>query len=249
MGGSLAGSSPAETMALLSVVSGKYTTPKDAATGVRTFGQQVGLSGLKGKGIMGAASQLQAMPDAQRKAFLKDNKEVNTAYSFIVEQRAVIARRQKEIDQVISATGTGSSYILQATAAMTSPTTEAGRINAARMQAKQAAVAQEIGRESQFAVRGFENQMTIQRIQTQMEQRHNNPVARYLYTHGAEAAQTMGVPNSVTQSAVKLGALFDWVPLANKAMAGLSQVADKMNQAARPDNRAEQRARVAEPTE
>jgi hypothetical protein len=107
-GAAAAGSSAVETGALTTILSdafGRSTGDRLAA-----FGTKVSLNKeLAGKGIMGAAEALQAMPEERRKAFLKDDLETNQVYNALVQRGADVRAMEKKLQAGVNATGTANA--------------------------------------------------------------------------------------------------------------------------------------------
>lgn len=113
-GAAVAGASPAETIAALSVLAGRFKSGETAADRLKGFGVAVGIDErFKGRGILGSFRQLQALPEAERAEFLGKSAELNTVFAILSEEIAAVEARQRQIEQAIRTATGPSSRIAQ----------------------------------------------------------------------------------------------------------------------------------------
>lgn len=146
-GAGLAGSSPEETFALLSVLAGRLASGQQAADRGKAFGTKVGITpGFRGKGIIGAFDILEAGTEGERRKFLGESQELNVFYDILKTERDEVVKRTRELERARLRTGTPESAIMQAR--------ERARLNP-KIQAtnvvEQSEIYREIARENAFA--------------------------------------------------------------------------------------------------
>jgi hypothetical protein len=96
-GTALTGSSPEETLAMLSVLAGKFKSGDTAADRIKAFSSKVGISKdkrLKGKSVLEALRTVQNDFSAKdRGEFLGEGVEINTAFRYLMENDSLITSR------------------------------------------------------------------------------------------------------------------------------------------------------------
>jgi hypothetical protein len=86
-GGTVIGSTPEETTAIMSVLSARFKSPDTAADRTKGFGVRAGIDPrFAGAGFIGAFERLATLPETERKDFLGDSQELNTFYSVMKEE-------------------------------------------------------------------------------------------------------------------------------------------------------------------
>lgn len=111
-GAAPSGSSPAETLSLLSVLASRFKSGDEAATAIKGFGAKVAIDPeLAGKGIVGAFRELQKMPESAREEFLKENEQLNSVYAILTEEVGTVEERAARIAEEIRIAGTDASLI------------------------------------------------------------------------------------------------------------------------------------------
>lgn len=114
-GAGLAGSSPEETFALLSVLAGRLASGQQAADRGKAFGTKVGITpGLRGLGIVGAFKQLRAGTEGDRRAFLGESQELNVFFNILETEIGEVEKRTRELEQARIRVGTPESAIMLA---------------------------------------------------------------------------------------------------------------------------------------
>ncbi|WP_436715069.1 hypothetical protein U8335_20330 [Roseiconus lacunae] len=138
-GTALIGSTTGETSAALSVLSSRFGSAERAGDRLKAFASKANLDPrLDGKGLLGAVQALRGFSEDDRKKFLGDSIEVNTAYEFLSEDFNAIKKRQQITSAAVASTGTASSPTAQRVAAAAADK---------RIQARVAAAKAKIGRE------------------------------------------------------------------------------------------------------
>lgn len=245
-GASVAGSSPAETGALLSVLSGKFATPQTAADRLRAFGTRVSLDDdLKGKGIIGATRALQSMSPEQRKEFLGASQELNSAFNRISESLSQLATTTAKMETAISRTGTPTSPVNSAVAArMNNPFT--GSRERAAMASRRAAVGREVAN-LELAQGGFETQAVIDDHVAGLKRSGRAGPSQFAGEATGIGMQFMGFNAGATQAAMQVvdshavrnhvlyTGLFDSIKNLNAASENLREASD-VARAARAEN-------------
>lgn len=114
-GAGLAGSSPEETFALLSVLAGRLASGQQAADRGKAFGTKVGITpGLRGLGIVGAFKKLQGGTEADRRKFLGESQELNVFFNILETEIGEVEKRTRELEQARILVGTPESAIMLA---------------------------------------------------------------------------------------------------------------------------------------
>jgi hypothetical protein len=193
-GASLAGASPAETMALLSVMTGRFASPEAAAARIKILGTNIGISPtLRGKGILGGVAALQGMSEKDRGGFLGQSAEQNSAYMVITQEMAAIQARQQTIEAAIRT----EQIIPNAVAAAFDTSTAAGRTNLARSNLARATAEGEISGEAALASGGFGREASLSRYKAGAISRGVDPVSRYIGGMIATQGTEVGLPGEV----------------------------------------------------
>lgn len=114
-GAGLAGSSPEETFALLSVLAGRLASGQQAADRGKAFGTKVGITpGFQGLGIVGAFKKLQGGTEEDRRKFLGESQELNVFFSILETEIGEVEKRTRELEGARLRTGTPESAIMLA---------------------------------------------------------------------------------------------------------------------------------------
>lgn len=111
-----AGTQSAETLALLSVLSGEFASPKTAADRIKSFNALVGnTEQLKGLGTLGAFRELQALPQDERDSILGDSQERRAVFEKLESLAPQVEDLATRItaDQRLTATGSGGLLATQ----------------------------------------------------------------------------------------------------------------------------------------
>jgi hypothetical protein len=130
---------------------------------VRAFASLASLNPLlQGRGIMGSAEALQAMPEAQRGKILGSGMEVNEAYRLLLENSKAIKDSAESIRADIAATGEGGGALAGALATVEGSSRFMSREAVARAQQSQ-----QIAAEGRFSAdeAAFQAQLASQRAE------------------------------------------------------------------------------------
>lgn len=201
----LQGSSPAETMSVLGVLSKRFRSGETA--GYRASMLAGKLSNdprFEGKGLMGAVDTLAAMPESKRKAFLKDDKETNAAYKVILQERESILQRVAEAEKAGAMAYGDDSLVQIAEKQAFDTTTREGRNWSAYIEnnkaiAKRQSLAE--GRAAGF----FSTEAAINDQRASMEERGVNILSRYGARAAMATAQSMHATPEIVTAAGKVG--------------------------------------------
>lgn len=197
-GAAMAGASPAETMGALSVMAGRFASGEAGAARLKAFGTFAAVRpDLAGGGMLSALDSMQAMSPEDRQKLLGTSQELNAAYMVMSELEPQIRERVKQIEREIVQQAT----IPAAISAGLDPSTEAGRLNQARMQLQRSQVQAEVARERAFGEQGFETSIALQQYRGELAQQRPNFID-YAYRYAATgAAAGMGAPGDVVRGA------------------------------------------------
>jgi len=209
---SQAGSTPAETLALGSVLASSFATPKMAGERLKTFGSKVSqdekLSGLGG--AVAAAEALQGMPKKERDEFLKESIELRDAYKRITQNLPEIKRRRALVTREQSLTGTPEAAMSQLYMAASDPTTKAGREFLSINDLNRAAVRREIANEDQFFLGGAARKTALDNAMASFKESDASGFVQYVAETAGWAAQGVQVPaQQVKQATVVSGSIAD----------------------------------------
>lgn len=192
-GGNLAGSSPAETLALQSALADVLPTGEQAATAISTFGASVGQAeDLRGLGILGAVEKLQADPE-RREKFLGSNKELFIAYDKITSNLDTIREREKSIQEAIDTAHTNDSFVDRARRQKFDTSQPGGRLETEARDARRAEIERELANERSLAEGGFGARAEFNRSMTKVKNDGSrfNPIQPYVTSFvGSVAAET-----------------------------------------------------------
>lgn len=110
-----AGSDLAETLAANATLANLIG--ETAGDRVKAFASKVAIDDqLKGQGIAGAVKSLQAMPEDQRRAFLKDSIEINEAFNLLSANLPEVAKITEAVRGDIANSANGQGLLAQRTA-------------------------------------------------------------------------------------------------------------------------------------
>lgn len=105
-GGAVAKATPEETLAVLSVLAGRFKSGDTAADRIKAFSAKSGIDAgtedresFAGQGIIRVVERLDAMTAEQRADYLKDSQELNTAYIALSEELPTIKARMEDIQR------------------------------------------------------------------------------------------------------------------------------------------------------
>jgi hypothetical protein len=199
-GANLAGSSTAETMAVLGVMSSRFKSGDVAADRMKHFGVTASLQeGLKGKGIVGAFNAMQAMPEDERKEILGDSQELNAFYQAMSEETEKIAALQKKVERAIRTTGTSDDTMDAQVRMSTDSSTDIGRKNNALRSRNRAQIADEVDAERR-AVPNAQREQAMAEVQTKIRQERPGVFNEYVGVKGAELGKSLQVSPKMTKS-------------------------------------------------
>jgi hypothetical protein len=202
---SLQGSSPAEAMGVLGVLSKRFRSGETA--GMRASMLAGKLSNdprFEGKGLMGGVDMLSAMSDEERREFLKDDKETNAAYKVILQERASIMQRISEAEKAGSMAYGDDSLVSIAEKQAFDPSTREGRNWSAYIENNKSIAKRQVKSEENVA--GYYSAESATNDQrASMEARGVNIVSRYGSRGAMALAQSMHATPEVVTAAGKVG--------------------------------------------
>jgi hypothetical protein len=195
-GTALTGSSPEETLAMLSVLAGKFKSGDTAADRIKAFSSKVGISKdkrLKGKSVLEALRTVQNDFSAKdRGEFLGEGVEINTAFRYLMENDSLITSRQAEIAAAGRATGAASPLNQAVEARLSDPTERAKHM------ADRARIAAEVAQEGNLGQYGFDIARGKSQARKQLHERGANMFAR------TAADMAMGIGGAFTSDPDKV---------------------------------------------
>jgi hypothetical protein len=195
-----AGMSPEETMGALSVLASRFGSPNQAATSISTFADKASRAPfLQGQGLVQASDTLAGMSEEDRRKFLGDSKELDTAYKFLQMDRATIQRRTMEVRAEMALAGTDDS-LLASKQRMTAGGTM-GSLN--RLQ--QAKVAEDIANRENRIGRTVDQRISRTQALAQLEDEGVSPIKRFQAEAFGGAAEAVGASAELQYTATKLG--------------------------------------------
>jgi hypothetical protein len=202
-GGAIAGSSPAETMALAGILA---TRGDRASEYMSTFASQLATGDQRkkfaGLGIVGMVQKLGGMSESQRQGILGTGKETNLSYMWIQQDMAKILQQRAEVQGAMDNAG---SFVTDVEAKAFDPTTEVGRMQAGRVESIRARNVAEIGAESRLAGGGYARQTAMTRFKQNLGERGVNPISRWGASTAMDFADSMRMTPEMTTLAGRLG--------------------------------------------
>jgi len=208
-GGAIAGASPAETMAVLSVMSSNFASGETTADRIKSLLVKMGIDkefGLSGKGGIGGVEALQALSEEDRRKFLGDSQELNVAYNLIAERLPEVIERTKMIESQIEAVRSGTGGILATKYANRfSEQTAEGRRDLALEERRQAIIAEEIANENQLTEKGAQREAAIAREKARQKDENISPIAQFGGSQAAAVARTLGLSPEAAAASARSG--------------------------------------------
>jgi len=203
-GASLQGASPAETIALSSVLASRFKSGDQAATRIRSLATRFSLDDeYRGIGILDAVQKLEAAGKERQREFLKDSQEANVAFKVIGEEMSKIRERVKGVQLAIQKTGTDQSEISTQLREALDPSTEAGRTRSAELKQRKARVRQDITTEAAFAVKGVDRAAAVKDVMSDLREGDAPGMSQYAAETVAEVVRSGdGSPESIKGAAV-----------------------------------------------
>lgn len=197
-----AGSTAAETIALLSVMAGRYKSGDVAAERLKSFGGFVASKDdLKGKGIVAAVEMLRGMPEEQRKEFFGENKDVLLGYDALVGELPTFAKRLPIVQRAIDEAGTPRSFLETRAREAFDPSTQEGQLNAARVEFNSEQTKLAVAREKRLAIGGYRGATAVARGTSRMEASPRmGPVQQLYGEQGMKYAETANAPGPVIEA-------------------------------------------------
>ncbi len=205
-GGQAAGSTPAQTAGMLSVIGGQFSRGSSAALRMKAFGLKVSMDeGLAGKGIKGAFDALQAMPKHKRREFLGESLELNELYNMIELNAATIVKRSGEVQAALDKTGTAESILADKRRIAMDPSTIKGRFNIAQRAADVAKMRREIAREDAKGVTALQSDAALNRYMAGLSRKGVGPIQSATALGFGYAASGLGLGAPATRIAAQTG--------------------------------------------
>lgn len=199
-GASQAGSSPSETGALLSVLTGKFSSPESAAARIKAIGSRLALEGDSG-GIVAGVQRLQKMSTADREGFLGSSQELNSAFARISESLDAIAELEQRIEASVALTGTAGSPLNQAVASrLNNPQT--GAIERAQLERRRAAISREVSMD-RMAGGAFTRESVVDAFMSEDNVRRHIGPKRYIDNKLGQFATMMNLGPSATEGLLR----------------------------------------------
>jgi hypothetical protein len=191
-GGQVAGSSPAETMALAGILA---TRGDRASEYMGTFAAQLATGAdrkkFQGLGVVGMVSKLAGMGEAERQTILGTGKETNLAYQWIATDMAKIRNWTANIQNAMD---NAEGFAGDVEGKAFDPTTAQGQIMLQRRASIVAGNRLEIGQENRRAAGGLSRQAARQRAAARWEEQGGSPGDAYWRDKAAGIAEMMGAP-------------------------------------------------------
>jgi len=194
-GGQLAGATPAETMATLSVAASRFKTGETTADRIKAFATKVGLPStderIREKGIIEAVKGLERMPAEDRADFLGESQELNTAFKILSQELPTIEKRLVQVQQAIEKTGTAQSAVNQRLAFQYDPRTERGREALAELRKGQQEIQRDITRRRFEAAPAAERGATAEAMMTALQERDASVTEKMVAQAVGKAGETV----------------------------------------------------------
>jgi hypothetical protein len=204
-----AGGTAAEAAALISVLSENVADKSQAGNLMKALGVKVGISRdvfPEKTGVMGAVSQLDAMPVEKRSKFLGESQELNVAYQMVSKNMAKIKEQEAKIQLAIDTAGTAESPLELSRLAVFDETTDTGQRNLANLERQKAAVRRDIVREDRFAVQGAGAEATRDTVLADLDQVGAGMYPKFAAKTVAESGKFIGVSAPTIDRASMLAA-------------------------------------------
>ena len=171
-GAALTDTSPEEALATMSVMAGTFASGAAAATKFRALTTRFSTDeGLAGRGIIGGVEALMAMEEEERREFLGQNMQLNTAYQTLAARLPEVRERMGEIAGEQMAVRVGAPTLLEARLDALYSDTDRGRDRQSQREARRARIAREVENERTQAGVGFqrvtEHDRRMRRLQEQ----------------------------------------------------------------------------------
>lgn len=195
-GTAAAGSTPAETMALLGFLTKKFATPEATADRLKQFGIALSLDPrTAGLGVMQGTRVLENMSESERSKFLGRRAETITAFRNISQNREGITAFEAATGEAIRTGGTEQGPVRRARAAATLGFE--GKLLQGRMELAKETALEEMSLETFMAERGFESETAVKREIRKSRDRGESAFARAITTKpgaqlGGDVAGTPG---------------------------------------------------------
>lgn len=179
-GAGAAGATPAETMALQSVLATRFKSGSTAADRIKALGAKIALDDeLQGKGVIAAVKSLQASGEERRAEFLKESMELNAAFRVISEEMTTIEKRTQQIENAIREADSSRSALATLRASSVDVTTDVGRQTAADVAADQARIAREIANEQMYQAPSARRQAALDQVLADIKTARGDSFAQY----------------------------------------------------------------------
>lgn len=192
-----------ETIATLSVLAKQFESAKPAATSLSTFASKAALTEeTKGLGIIEALRVIQQMPESDRKQFLGESKELNTAYTLLSQNLQDIESTMIKVGDVVNRAGTDESFMMQGVRAALEGSPE----TAGLIEADKARIRKEIAQELVLARSGFGIESKRDEIRAKQFAEGVNAYDRYLNDRAGDIVEMSG-NEEATNLAQEFGSL------------------------------------------
>jgi hypothetical protein len=165
-GASLIGASPEEAFAAASVFPSGFKSGEEASTMYSSMAAKMNVRGIQGEGFAGKMETLMGMPDAERRDFLQESKELNVGYQKFSQMLPMLKTRTAEIGVDTAATRDGKVNMLerQYREFHGDTATPEGKTRIALEKLRQATVMEEIAVENRLGLRGAGQQTAQARV-------------------------------------------------------------------------------------
>lgn len=197
-GGALAGASPEETIAALSVLSSKFKSGETAADRIKAFATKAGLDDrLKGKGLVDSVKTVQHMSKSDRDNFLGESQEVNVAFEYLTQQMAEIERIRDVVKGDITRTSTNQSLLNRKLRTAREVQAPAFEMNRARIQ-------REIANEQQLADEGVSRRAGFDRGMAAQKRAGKSGFEQYVASSIGSLAEFAGMDGAIVEAATRV---------------------------------------------
>lgn len=199
-GAAQAGSSPEETLSMLSVAAGKFKSGDTAAERIKALGLKLSLSEeFKGKGVVDALKRFQADPKL-RADFAGDSIELNEGINSLIPLLPEIESRTKMLEGERKLVGTDDDILERKLRSRL-----ADPEFAALQKKRGAEIAKEISGEDAFAVEAGDLAVTRSNIDRKLIDSGADPIEKYTARKAADVAEAYSLSAEGVEGAAEGG--------------------------------------------
>ncbi len=170
-GAALTDTSPEEALATMSVMAGTFASGATAAAKFRALTARFSTDeGLAGRGIIGGVEALMALEEEERREFLGQNMQLNTAYQTLAARLPEVRERMGEIAGEQMAVRVGAPTLLEARLDALYSDTDRGRDRQSQRAQRVESTRLELIREQQDARAGYERLVRRDEVQRELRE-------------------------------------------------------------------------------